>query len=84
MPRGSQVLPRPEGPQGFPLHGPRWRSDSSPPFTDCFAIDPCRVIWAPEAAGTRCLDRAVFIEKLGDRTCAFPRIFLKDFCWVLV
>lgn len=49
-----------------------------------FAVDPSDVVWAPEAAGTQCLDRAVFIEKLGDKTCAFLRIFQKEFCWVLV
>lgn len=84
MPQGSRVLPRPEGPRGFPSHGPRGRHDSSLPFADCSAVDLCRVVWAPQAAGTRCLDRAVFTEKLGDRTCAFPRIFPKEFYWILV
>lgn len=84
MPQGSQVLPHPEGPQEFPLQGPHWRCDSSLPFADCFAIDPSDVVWAPEAAGTQCLDRAVFIEKLGDKICAFLSIFQKEFCWVLV
>lgn len=78
MPEGSQVLPLPEGPWGFPLHSPLRRRDSSLPFADCFAIDLCRVV--PEAAGTQRLDHAVFIENRGDRTCAFLRIFRKGFC----
>lgn len=82
MPQGSQVFPLPEGPWGFPLHGPHWRRDSSLPFANCVAVDPCCVVLAPEAAGAQCLDHV--LRNMETALVLFLRIFQKEFCCVLV